>query len=308
MALLLVVVVIALLASLLSEFAFSTLVDLRLTETFRERTGSYYLARGGIEAGRIILREDRNSYDHPTEFWGQGVANYPAGEGTVSIEIEDLSGRLNLNDIADNNGNPLPGYHRFVALSEEVLGSTTGEAQDLADSLMDWQNSNPAFSSADDSYYLQQSPPYSRKAGALDDVEELNLIYGFDAAMVEQLTPYVRVFGDNRLNINTASEELLYVWQSSAAAGNVQLILEPGDIETIVEYRDQHPLEKLNDLDQVNGYDPSWLSAWQDATVEGTVYRIRGEGQLNEGGRVAEAIVEKIKQTNKVRLLSLRVE
>ena len=61
MALLLVLVVIALLTSLLSEFAFSTLVDLRLTETFRDRTGAYYLARGGVEAGRIILRLETNN-------------------------------------------------------------------------------------------------------------------------------------------------------------------------------------------------------------------------------------------------------
>ena len=155
MALLLVVVVIALLASLLSEFAFSTLVDLRLTETFRDRTGAYYLARGGVEAGRIMLREDRNEYDHPSEFWGQGVPSYPAGEGTVGIEIEDLTGRLNLNSIVDSKGNKQVSYHRFVALCEEVLNLSTGEADELAAALGDWLNADPGFTSADDSYYLQ---------------------------------------------------------------------------------------------------------------------------------------------------------
>lgn len=306
MALLLVLVVIALLTSLLSEFAFSTLVDLRLTETFRDRTGAYYLARGGVEAGRIILREDRNSYDHPEEFWGQGVPSYPAGEGTVSIEIEDLNGRFNLNRIADNKGNPLPGHHRFVVLCEEVLALSTAEADELAISLRDWKNADPQFTSVDDSYYQQQQPPYSRKAGALDAVEELNLIRGFDEKMVEQLTPFLRVFGDNRLNINTASAELLYAWQASAAAGNVQLILDQDDIQSIVAYRDSQPFEKLADLDKVEGYDPNWLSAWQDATVEGKIYSIRGEGQVNQGIRAAEAIVEK--QGTQVKLLSLRVE
>lgn len=306
MALLLVLVVIALLTSLLSEFAFSTLVDLRLTETFRDRTGAYYLARGGVEAGRIILQLDDNEYDHPEELWGQGVPNYPAGEGTVSIEIEDLSGRFNLNHIADNKGNPLSGYHRFVALCEEVLGLATAEAEVLATSLLDWQNQDPQFSSADDSYYQQQQPPYSRKAGALDAVEELNLVRGFDIETVEQLTPFLRVFGDHKLNINTASAELLLAWQSSAAAGNVQIILDQEDIESIIEYRDQQPFEKLADLQRIAGSEASWLSAWQDAVVKGTVYRVRGEGQLNQGIRAAEAIVEK--QGSRTRLFSLRVE
>ena len=304
MALLLVLVVITLLASLLSEFAFSTLVDLRLTETFRDRTGSYYLARGGVEAGRIMLQVDNNAYDHPTELWGQGVANYPAGEGTVSIEIEDLSGRLNLNGIADSRGNPLPGFHRFVALCQEVLAMSATEVETLAVSLQDWQNADPQFASADDSYYQQQQPPYTRKAGALDAVEELNLIRGFDQQMVEALSPYVRVFGGNTLNINTAPAAMLYAWQASAAAGNVQLILEPADIESIVAYRDQQPFEVLGDIEKVGGSNPNWLSAWQNATVKGTVYRIRGEGQVNQGIRTAEAIVEK--QGN--RLLSYRVD
>ena len=65
MALLLVLVVVALLTSLLTELAFSTLIDLRLTETFRDSTRAYYLARGGVAAGRMILQEDRNQYDAP---------------------------------------------------------------------------------------------------------------------------------------------------------------------------------------------------------------------------------------------------
>lgn len=308
MALLLVLVVIALLASLLSEFAFSTLVDLRLTETFRDRTAAFYLARGGIEAGRIILREDRNEYDHPTELWGQGVPSYPAGEGTVSIEIEDLSGRFNLNSIADSRGNPLPGFHRFVALCEEVLELTTEEATELAAALQDWQNADPQFASVDDSYYLQRQPPYERKGGALDAVEELNLVRGFDVERVAKLLPYVRVFGDDRINLNTASAELLYAWQASAAPGNVQIILDPETIQEIIAFREQEPLTKLADLEQVSGYTPSWLSAWLNADVEGTVYRIRSVGQVNQGVRIADAVVTKNRQGNQVQLKSLRVE
>ena len=47
MALLLVLVVVALLTSMLTDLAFSTLVDMRLTETFRDSTRAYYLAKGG---------------------------------------------------------------------------------------------------------------------------------------------------------------------------------------------------------------------------------------------------------------------
>src|SRR5512139_590481 len=72
MALLLVLLVVALLTTLLVEFAFSTLVDLRLTETFRDSTQAYYLAKGGVAAGSMLLKEDRNRYDSLDEMWSQG--------------------------------------------------------------------------------------------------------------------------------------------------------------------------------------------------------------------------------------------
>ena len=80
MVLLLVLVVVALLSALLSEFAFSTLIDMRLTETFRDTTRAEYLARGGITAGRMILQIDKNDYDarnDPYELWAVGVQDYP---------------------------------------------------------------------------------------------------------------------------------------------------------------------------------------------------------------------------------------
>jgi type II secretory pathway component PulK len=85
MALLLVLVIVALLSSLLIEFSFSTLVDLRATETFRDRTKAYYLARGGIEAARMILQEDTNEFDHPSEFWGDELANILCRVITASL-------------------------------------------------------------------------------------------------------------------------------------------------------------------------------------------------------------------------------
>ena len=78
--LLLVLVVVALLSALLTDWAFSTLVDLRLTETFRDSNRAYYLARGGVEVGRQLLRDDRNGYDTPGEMWGVGVPSYPVSD------------------------------------------------------------------------------------------------------------------------------------------------------------------------------------------------------------------------------------
>ncbi|MDX2495294.1 MAG: hypothetical protein QNK27_10065, partial [Desulfuromusa sp.] len=85
MALLLVLIVVTLLTAILMELSYSTLIEQRLTETFRDSTRAYFLARGGITAGQKLLLSDNNEYDAPTEIWGGGIINYPVGEGFVTL-------------------------------------------------------------------------------------------------------------------------------------------------------------------------------------------------------------------------------
>lgn len=306
MALLIVLAVVALLSALLIEFSFSTLVDLRSVETFRDRSKAYYIARGGVEAARIILQVDSNTFDHPSEFWGEPLAGIPVGEGDVSLKIEDLSGRLNINFVGDGRGNPLPGYHRFVALCEDVLQIDSGTASSLADALVNWFHSDLAVVTADDAYYNRQTPPYSRRGAKLTTLDELHLVRGFDEEMVTALRPYIRAVGDEPININTAPAEVLLAWQHSAAAGNIAIIFDRLDMDVLVEYRETTAFGELADLAQVEGIGPRWSTAWTQGsvTVQGMVYQIESLGRINQGSRRAQAIVAK--QGNI--LLSLKME
>ena len=306
MALLLVLVIVALLSTLIIEFSFSTLVDLRATEVFRDRTKAYYLARGGVEAARIILQEDRNKFDHPAEFWGQPLVNIPAGDGDVTITIRDLTGRLNINAVADERGNPLPGYHRFVVLCEEVLQLDKLDAQQLADSLVYWYNGDKTITTPDDEYYAGLKPSYARRGKKLTLLDELRLVRGFDQDRFERLKPYLRVVGDEKININTASPEVLYAWQFSAAEDNIEIIFDRQDIAALVDYRMQYPYQKLQDLAQAEGIGNRWAGAWLHGSigVKGIVFQVTSQGRINQVVRRAQAIVRK--HGNK--LLSFKVE
>ena len=82
MVLLLVLLVVALLTAVLTELSFSTLVDMRLAETFRDTTRSTYLARGGLDVGQMILKDDDNAYEVE-------MKNYPNGRtGNLTIGEE----------------------------------------------------------------------------------------------------------------------------------------------------------------------------------------------------------------------------
>lgn len=290
MVLLLVLVVIALLSALLSEFAFSTLVDLRLTETFRDSTKAEYLTIGGIKAGRMILQEDKNSYDahSQTEFWSLGIKDYPLADGTISVTIEDLDGRLLLNNMVDSAGNPNILYReRFIRLCSE-LAIDNPEA--LADALIDWIDADhdPNPGSAEDSDYLTENPPYEATDGPLQSLDELYLVRGFNADTVGRLRPFVSSFGSGRLNVNTAAPELLRSWDSGAISA----------IENLLSSRVKKPFTRLNDLRDAIGMESfTALNRNLDLGVTSTYYRINSIGRVNDGTRRMQAVVNKPKDT-----------
>jgi len=285
--LLLVLVVVALLSALLTDWAFSTLVDLRLTETFRDSNRSYYLARGGVEVGRQLLRDDRNDYDTPTEMWGVGVPSYPVSDdATVSIRIVDEDGRFNLNKVVDNlgeNPNPLMRDRLRRLLTQLEIDDPDG----LSDALIDWIDRNQATSprGAENSWYQGLTPPLASKDGPLDTIDELLLVKGFTPEIVEKLAPHVTVAGVSRLNLNSAGKDLLLIWDSDVAASA---------IEQLLERRQEKPFKSLTEVQEVLGLaNYSALNRNVDIAVVSQFYRITSEAQVNDGVRTVEALLEK---------------
>lgn len=284
MVLLLVLIIVALLTSLLTEFAFSTLVDLRLAETFRDSARASYLAKGGIKVGRIILQRDQNSYDAGNELWAQGIANYPVEDGTVSVQITDLDGRLDINRLVTSLGNPdVVEQERFQRLFT-LLG--LDDPVGLTDCLIDWidPDSDRRPQGAEDPYYLGLPHPYHCKNAPLDSLDELTLIKGFTPAVIKAITPYVAVHGSDKININTASAVVL---QSLAPQ------MDRDTADEILARRTEKPFQSITELKQLPNMDTLYGFIYLYIGVTSRDYLIRSSAQVNDGSRTIEAIVDK---------------
>ena len=301
MALLLVLVIVVLLTSLLTELAFSTLVDLRLTETFRDSTRAYYLARGGITAGRMILQEDRNNYDAKDETWSQGIVNYPVGEGVVTVDIQDLDGKLAVNDLVEGN-NPQTlvvdrFYRLFVALGIENLA----EPAELTAALIDWldsgdepytmirtDNVNIPVTGAENLYYQSRLKPYSSKNGPLETLDELLLVKGFTPEILKLAAPHLTVNGSKQININTATSKVLM---------SLSPLIDQQTAETLIARRQDSPIVAISELEEVLPAETySVLKSLANLKELGTTssfYRITAHASINDGNRRLVAEVDK---------------
>lgn len=301
MALLVVLVVIALLTSLLTELSFSTLVDLRLTETFRDTTRAYYLAKGGINAGRMIIQDDRNSYDGFDELWKLGVINYPVGDGAVTVRIDDQDGKLGINALVSGNTPKTMMVDRFYRLFTALDIDDLEDPAELTAALVDWLDSGDApyqtiltdgaelpVAGAEGPYYKGLSQPYPVKNGRLETLEELSLIKGFTPEVLRRVLPHVAVHEQTMVNINTASAEVLMA---------LDYEIDNGVVEDLIKYRRETPIERLEQIEEVIptvAYSAlKTLGNLNHLGTQSRRYRIEADAVVNDGRRRLLAEVDK---------------
>lgn len=156
------------------------------------------LALGAIDWARNILaQDDRNSQtDHLGETWATRIPATPLGEnpelGTVGGQIDDLSGRFNLNLVAPD-GQADPDMIEALARLLEGLGNTPAEASTLAHGI-----SRHLASGATNRSPALIVPGELQQAGILS----LTQLARLDPYVIALPTP-------SRLNVNTAPAEVL---------------------------------------------------------------------------------------------------
>ena len=173
------------------------------------------LARGAVDWARNVLAEDagRSGVDHLGEAWAVKVPPTPVEEGEVSGELQDLSGRINLNNLVQMGGAHLLERDRFMRLLG-MVGVGEADAMQLADALVDWLDADDSPTlpgGAESAWYGAQQPPRRSANGPLASVAELTQVRGFSPALVARLSPFVAALpgSDSKINVNTAPPEVL---------------------------------------------------------------------------------------------------
>ena len=99
-------------------------------------------------------------------------------------------------------------------LFKVVLSCEDSVAQKLAASILDWRDADSELSIPDGSaeylYYSGLAFPYAAKNSEFEVIDELLLVKGFTDNVFEKIKDYVTIYGDGRVNINTAPEAVLY--------------------------------------------------------------------------------------------------
>ena len=118
--------------------------------------------------------------------------------------IFDEAGKININNARSD---VLERFFKLMFNLEEI------EAQELAACIIDWRDKDSMYllpvGSAEDSDYRNLRFSYEAKDEDFDCLAELLLVQGVTAEIFQNLKDYLTIYGDGRVNINTASQPVL---------------------------------------------------------------------------------------------------
>jgi len=296
-ALVLALAVIALLVSLVVDFSYTMMVDLTLAANLRDGQKAFYAARSGVELARHLLQEDDPAFDALDEDWAL-LPEHPGflaadDEGKFKVTIEDEAAKIPLNMLI--TGDKEKKVDLVVRAQLERLFELLELDPELIDPVIDWldPDNNPQPFGAEDAYYQSLPSLYPCKNGPLDALEELLLVKGMTKEILygteekKGLIHFLTLYSDGKVNINTASVEVLA--SLSDKIDNVTT-------QAIIDYRQKNPFQeiKYDDIKSLPGMNLEIFNDIKDqCDVKSSTFSLRAEGQVRDIKKVIYTVLKR---------------
>lgn len=271
-ALIVTLLIVALLLSLAVEFAYEVYIDTNALSNWSNAQKASLIAKSGQTLSYNYLKDMKKL---PYTF--KGVTELPVqkdfGPATfLSIKIEDENAKFNVNSIIYPNG------------------LTNKEALSSLEKLLEYLNINPTLAMAIADWIDPDHEPRLRnsednaKNSFLWSVDELRFIRGIDKNVFETVSPFITIYGDGKININTAKVPVLVCLHDDMT----EMLAKK-----IIDYRQSTPFEHPSHIVRVSGMEtigPQLLLT--KIVVKSYNFRVTSNATVNEIVRVIESVMD----------------
>jgi len=257
-ALILTILIISLLVVVTLQFNSAMWAGLYSSANLRDGIRLGLIARSGIHCAMAVLSEDASSSssDSLKEAWAQSkelslnsVELFE--QGRFQVEISDLSGKIPINRLINENGEYNETQKMLLTrfLSLERFGLEPEAVGNLIDAIKDWIDADDEVTrfGAENGYYQSLENPYTCGNKPMDSLDQLRLVKGMTDKLFfgsddtgAGISDHLTVYGDGRININTAGPLVLRALSDD---------IDTEMVQDMMDYR----LDEKNDLT-----DPGW--------------------------------------------------
>ena len=282
LALIITLLITAILVTVIIEIVSAVHLHMFMTGSFKDGQRAAILAEGGVELAASSIAEltkDKNYTFITPEDAGRVI---PEGEGILNLRVEDEQAKFPVNLIVYANGETNAENYAAYARLLNILKLK----EELADTLADWIdiNDEPRSKGAEThDFYGTLSSPYTAKNGPLDSINEVLLVKGYTPEVSAALFPFITVYTDGRININTAPKEVIMALSADITGEMAQ---------RVIDYREKEPFTDTADIRRVVGFETIGFGLQGRITVKSGVFRIFSRGSIGETVRDVEAVVD----------------
>ena len=251
-ALITVILIVALAASMAAFMAWQQQIWVRQVENLRDQAQAQAVARSAIDWARAVLAEDarNNKVDHLGEKWATVLALLPVENGRVTGSVADQQGLFNLSNLVRNGKSSVADLAVFRRLLELL-----GLPADSANAAVDWVDADSDTTypgGAEDIDYLAMDPSYRAANQIMIEVGNLYRVKGFSPEMVERLRPFVTALPEpTPVNVNTAPAEVLAALFQDLSMADAKALVEArksGYFQDQADFRAHLPATKVGQI------------------------------------------------------------
>jgi len=197
---------------------------------------------------------------------------YTMGNENITIRVEDENAKLNINSIIYPNGRT----NEAALYSFKRLLKYLEIDPVVADIIADWidPDAEPRVAGAET----------GAKNTYLWSIDELRLIEGVDEETFKTIKPFITIYGNGMININTADLPVIM----SLHDGMTKALAEK-----VLYYRENTPFSNKADITKIAGLEGIGIDIQNRITVESSCHTIITRTTINDITRVTESVIDK---------------
>jgi general secretion pathway protein K len=303
-----------LLAALLFVFHRTTRASLEMAESLRRSERAINYARAGLSLAIAAIADTNDLTSDPRYAdLRRGEEAFPIGDGRFEVTVTDESGRINVNTLLDENGQPNRRRIDQLLRLIDLLNRRKDAARigyGVVAAIIDWIDPDDDVTvlsfvdsggqGAESDYYQGLAPPYRCRNAPMDTVEELQWVKGVTPEAFAALRDLLTTTGSGRININAAPPLVIESLCEHMDATLTRMI---------VQRRQTKPFETVAELRDVPGMTDNIFQAVREAIEvkpRNARYRVTSRGRVEDRTCEIEALVQRNTGTGNVDILLYR--
>lgn len=254
----------------------------------QHRESSYYVARSAYQSAiRLMKLGDMKGekYDSQKSLWAQDFPELELDEGTIKVRIEDENRRININNVKKDEKHT--GQFTRLFRNQEI-------DTNFVSALKDWMDEDSDATTPGGSETMKDSKLPVKNA-PFDSIEELFYINNFKSEWYDAsvklgearpgLKDLLTVYGDEKINVNTAGVDVLMSLDDSMSR---EMAAE------IISRRKENPIKELSKLSEVPGINSDMVYRMGYlADVKSTHFRIIVSVKAGDDETILQVVVKR---------------